>query len=80
MDDYKERLFDETFENVCGDMRRRRDIDARFSKEELEGVLKALYILHGNDWEGRGEIRDIINEATIAACELVLSEWQTKDE
>lgn len=80
MDDYKERLFDETFENVCGDMRRRRDIDARFSKEELEGVLKALYIHHGNDWEGRGEIRDIINEATIAACELVLSEWQTKDE
>ena len=79
MEDYREQLFDETFENVCGDMKRRRDKDPRFTKEEMEGLLKALRIHHGNDWEGRGEIRDIINEATIAACELVLSEWQNED-
>lgn len=80
MEDYRERLYEDTFDNVCGDMRRRRESDPCFTKEQMQGLLKALYVNHGNDWEGRGEIRDIINEATIAACELVLSEWQTEDE
>ncbi len=76
MENYRERLFEETFDNVYGNMRHRRENDPRFTKRELEGIIQGLYIQHGNDWEGRGEIRDIINEATIAACELVLSEWR----
>jgi len=73
--DYREKLYEDTFNNVCKEMRHRRQNDPQFSKEELEGVLRSLYVDQGNDWVGRGEVRDLINEATISACELVLSEW-----
>lgn len=76
MGDYQDRLFEETFDTVCLDLRRRRETDPCFTRTQLQGVLDGLYVSHGNNMEGRGEIRDIINEATIAACELVLSEWE----
>jgi hypothetical protein len=75
MEDYREKIFEDTFNNVCTDMRRRRQTDSQFTKEYLEGVLQSLYVDQGNDWVGRGEVRDIINDATISACELILSEW-----
>lgn len=75
MEEYREKIFEETFNSVCADMRRRRQCDPQFTKEYLEGVLKSLYVDQGNDWVGRGEVRDIINEATISACELILCEW-----
>lgn len=73
--DYREKIYEDTFSNVCKEMRHRRQNDPQFSKEELEGVLRSLYVDQGNDWVGRGEVRDLINEATISACELILSEW-----
>ncbi len=79
MDDYRETTYSETFDNVYADLKRRCAADPRFTKEELKGILQGLYVSHGCDWEGRGEIRDIMNEATIAACELVLAEWKNKD-
>lgn len=75
MDDYREKIFEDTFNNVCKEMNNRKENDPQFTKENLEGVLNSLYIDQGNDWVGRGEIRDIINEATISACELILSEF-----
>lgn len=75
MEDYREKIYEDTLNNVCKEMRLRKQNDPQFTKEELEGVLRSLYVDQGNDWVGRGEIRDIINEATICACELVLAEW-----
>ncbi len=75
MQDYREKIYDDTFNNVCKEIGLRKQNDPKFTKEELEGVLRSLYVDQGNDWDGRGEIRDIINDATISACELVLAEW-----
>ncbi len=75
MDDYREKIYEDTFNNVCKELKLRRQSDSEFTKKELEGVLMGLYVDQGNDWVGRGEVRDIINDATISACELILSEW-----
>lgn len=76
MEDYRKRLFESTFDNVYNEMIRRKENDSQFTKEQFEGVLQGLYVDQGNDWGGRGEIRDIVNEATIAACEVVMCEWE----
>lgn len=46
------------------------------SIESLEALLQDQYIYSDLDWLGRGEIRDIINQATIAALETILFDWK----
>ena len=75
MDDYRDRVYDETFDCVYKNMEYRKNNDDCFTKQELEGLLRSLYINEGNDQLGKGEIQDIIQSATIAACETVLHHW-----
>jgi len=35
-------------------------------------------VLDGNDWIGRGELGDIISQATIAAYELFIHQWKNE--
>jgi hypothetical protein len=44
--------------------------------EDLEGVLRHLYVMDGADWYGRGDVQDITMAATIAAYEHVIAEWK----
>jgi hypothetical protein len=68
-----------TFEEELRGLRRRRESDPRCTVEDLEGVLKHLYVMDGADWYGRGEVQDIIMAATIAAYERFIAEWKKGD-
>jgi hypothetical protein len=76
MTDWQEEKFTEVFDNVYATTKYRRFLDPGFGIEELERLLKALYVNDGNDQSGRGKVGDIISAATIAAHEQVLAEWK----
>jgi hypothetical protein len=76
--DWKEEKYNEVFEACLLGLKRQREIDPSFTPDSVRGVLRHLYIQDGNDWGGRGELQDIQIQATIAAHEYFLSEWETE--
>ena len=42
----------------------------------IEKELEALYIYEGQDWGGRGEVKEIEISATIAAYQVFLNEFR----
>jgi hypothetical protein len=57
---------------------RRRQSDPCCKIEDLEGILKNLYIMDGADWVGRGSLQDTIMAATIAAYERFIANWKAE--
>ncbi len=66
---WKETAYDETFSTTLASLERRQADDGSFTLEAARGVLKHLYVQDGNDWVGRGELQDIVMQATIDAYE-----------
>lgn len=71
---WKENAYDETFSTTLASLQRRQADDAAFTLEDARGVLKHLYVQDGNDWVGRGELQDIVMQATIDAYERYVAE------
>ncbi len=44
-----------------------------FCREDIEKELEALYIYEGQNWDGRGEIKDAEISSSIAAYQVFLS-------
>lgn len=78
--DWKDEKYTETFDETIRGLEARRRISPAFTREELRGILKALYEQEGNDWGGRGPLQDVILDATIAAHEHFLAEWKNDTE
>jgi len=76
MAEWHEIKYQEIFDGTLTGLKRRREVDPVFSIEDAERQLSHLYILDGNDWLGRGELGDIVSQATIAAYELFIHEWK----
>jgi hypothetical protein len=76
--DWRDIRYNETFEEEVQGLIRRREADPRCRAEDLEGVLRHLYLMDGADWAGRGELQDIILAATIAAYEHIIAEWKAE--
>lgn len=76
MSDYLDKTYDETFDSVFANMTYRKENDPDFTKQHLKDLLESLYVHQGNNWVGRSEIKELINTATIAACEAVLYDWE----
>jgi hypothetical protein len=68
----------EVFDEETRGLSRRRNSDPNCKIEDLEGILKNLYIMDGADWLGRGSVQDTIMAATIAAYELFISDWKAE--
>ena len=66
----------EVFEDELTGLERRRERDPSCTVSDLEGILKNLYIMDGNDWIGRGQVQDTTLSATIAAYEHFIAEWK----
>ena len=64
-------VFTETYESLKYSL----DNDENYSVSNLKDYLESLYVQQGNDWLGRGEVRDIDLNARISACEVLLSEY-----
>jgi hypothetical protein len=76
--DWRDRKYDEVFEDSIRGLERRKAADPSFSLSDAQGTLSHLYVRFGNDWEGRGELQDIVLSATIAAYEHFIAEWKAR--
>ena len=74
---WQEETYKETYESEIRGLRRRLESDPGCTAEDLEGVLKSLYIMDGSDWLGRGEVQSINLAAAIAAYEEIIGELKT---
>ena len=66
----------QVFEEETTGLERRRAHDPSCTIDDLQGILKNLYIMDGNDWVGRGQVQDITLSATIAAYEQFIDSWK----
>ena len=64
--------FDEVFEDEFRLLNRRFESEVSCSIEELEGILQSLYIMEGQNLEGK--VHEISLAATIAAYEAFIHE------
>jgi len=74
--EWKEIKYEEVFEGELRGLERRRKSDPYCTVEDIEGLLRHLYIMDGADWYGRGDVQDIIMAATIAAYEHFIAQWK----
>ena len=70
--------YEEIFEQELRGLERRRNFDSCCTIGDLERVLKALYIMDGADWGGRGQVQDTSIAATIAAYEHFIENWRSE--
>jgi len=68
--------YTEIYEEELRGIERRRQQDPNLTVEMLEGTLQALYHIEGDDWEGRGPLRDEMISAEIAAYETYIHNWK----
>ncbi|MDR1107025.1 MAG: hypothetical protein LBL44_11765 [Treponema sp.] len=76
--DWRERTYTETFEGELRGLCRRRESDPSCTVQDIEGVLRHLYVLDGGDWAGRGDLQDVVMAATIAAHEHFIAGWKAE--
>jgi|TergutMp193P3_1026864.scaffolds.fasta_scaffold00574_3 hypothetical protein len=77
-EEWREIKYRETFEEETRGLDRRRQCDPACKVEDLEAILKNLYIMDGADQGGRGSLQDAIMAATIAAYEHFISKWKAE--
>jgi hypothetical protein len=74
--DWEEEKFSELFDDEIRVLQRRRLHDSDCTVADLEGTLNALYVLEGNNLEGRSRVHEIAISASIAAYEKFIDEWK----
>jgi len=77
-EEWREIKYRQTFEEETRGLARRREADPGCKVEDLQGILKHLYIMDGSDQGGRGDVQDTIMAATIAAYEHFIAEWKAE--
>jgi hypothetical protein len=76
--EWKEVAYKGTFDEETRGLKRRREADPSCTVEDLEGILKNLYIMEGADIDGRGRLQDTIIAARIAAYESFIAGWKAE--
>jgi hypothetical protein len=77
MDEYLQEIFDDSFENSYAYFMLRRREDSSFTRDSLRGLLDSLYVRQGNNWDGRGQAKEMSLSGMISAGELVLEQWDS---
>jgi hypothetical protein len=77
-EEWRDIKYQETYEEEIRGLTRRRQADSTCTVVDLQAILKALYVIDGADWGGRGDVQDTIMAATIAAYEQFISQWQSE--
>jgi len=73
--DWRDIKYNETFEQELRGLERRRASDPSLKVEDIEGILKNIYIMNGANPDSMG-VQDITVSATIAAYEHFIAELQ----
>jgi len=79
-EEWKEIKYKETFDEETRGLERRRQSDPNCKVEDIEAILKSLYIMDGADHDGRGAVGDIILAASISAYEKFITSWKAEEE
>jgi len=74
--EWQDKKYREVFEEEITGLERRCKSDPTCKIEDLEGILKNLYILDGS--EKGGNLQDTIMAARIAAYEQYISQWKAE--
>jgi hypothetical protein len=77
-EEWQEIKYKEVFEQETTGLTRRLSSDPDCKIEDLEAILRNLYIMDGADWGGRGSLQDTIMAATIAAYEQFIAKLKAK--
>jgi hypothetical protein len=77
-DEWQDVKYKEVFEQETRGLERRLAADPTCKAEDLEAILRNLYIMDGADQGGRGPLQDIILAATIAAYEHFIEDLKSK--
>ncbi len=72
LDDKYRQVFDDELRGL----ERRRQNDPSLTIDQIQGLLKHLYIFAEQDWDGRGRVFETAIAATVAAHEYFIAEWQ----
>ena len=78
MEEHFQQIFDDAYDEAFAYYQSRINGEADFTADTLRGLLASLYVRQGNDWEGRGQPRDVTLNAMIAAAETVLCQCEGK--
>jgi hypothetical protein len=76
--DWREVKYQDVYMGIMQSLEAQRLHDATFTPAAAEGILQHLYVLDGNDWLGRGDVGDIVSNATIAAYESFIASWKAE--
>lgn len=79
MEEMLQQIFDEAYDEAYAYFTLRKEEEPSFTRENLVGLLESLYVRQGNNWDGRGQAKDLAQSAMIAAGEAVLSEWPQQE-
>ena len=74
--EWRDIKYKEIFDQETRGLNRRRQFDPDCKVEDLEAILKNLYIMEGADIDGRGSLQDTILSATIAAYEHFITQFK----
>jgi|AntRauTorcE11897_2_1112592.scaffolds.fasta_scaffold173133_1 hypothetical protein len=67
--------FDLVFDNVCTYVDEQR-ASTDFSLTDLKNMLETEYANEGNGWDGKGEVQEVVQAATIAAYQQKIAAWE----
>ncbi len=73
---WEKQNYEKIFESTCVYVDERRKKERDFNIEKLEKMLEMVYVRKGNDWVGKGPVKNIEDSAIIAAFEHKLAEWK----
>ena len=74
--EWQDTKYNEVFEEETRGLTRRCQSDPTCKIEDLEAILKNLYIADGADQGGHGSLQDTIIAARIAAYEHFIAQWR----
>ncbi len=76
--EWRDVKYNEVFEEEIRGLSRRRQADPLCKIDDLQGILKNLYIMEGADNDGRGSLQDTVMSARIAAYEHFIAKWKAE--
>ena len=77
-EEWRDVKYKEVFDQEIRGLTRRRQSDSGCGIEDIEAILRNLYIMEGANQDGRGSLQDTILAATIAAYEEFISILKTE--
>ena len=76
MEETRNRAFEDAFDRTLAFVQQRRERDASFTIEILEGLLRTEYHNQDNSWDGKSLLQEATQDGVIAAYEKALALWR----